>query len=683
MISSKRKQPSRITKGEQELKDKLLNKLIIKMIDSILHKEANELIITQKANPTDENNNALHSFVESLVNKRLEKMLGIRINLNNLQVLTQRGINISMTNNDYDYIITKDNIIDIPDSLNTNTNDNTNNNTNDNNTNDTNKNINNEMPSFDLLIQQPPSSGEIEFDESGDIILKAHIEEWDSDVDDVKIIHNNNDPSKISSIEKITEDEGNSFRSFMEEVETIEEMRSMCISMILDLKDRMKGCETCETCSQVVSILENNLAKYKKVTKLAQNFATLLMYIIDGVVPNNLNDKSIRLLNDLFVIIVKNSNFPDVCYLYEKYKQYININSYDGIILRLAIQKYKAFEVRIIIDWGCDITVLNHKPIIRAFYYEKFGLIKTLILKGSSYKFYLKAELNAKRYQKLQDRLDEYITEEAPNASELEKEFQAVILINAYRKMIQKKLIMEKKSGKIRSNNLSNDTRDNTNNHVIKNTNDDANDDADDDADDYIDDTVISKPGFIDDFVNFFYGSICNNPYYQLRKLITNNPKYIDTEINKMVEAVDNIDTKSNPGNPNNPNLDNPINNTVTTNKKKKKKKKKLHNPIPIIDIEIKEEETILHELSHELLLEEQHNMLNDETFNVEITQPEPAPYQSSIHSYFTELDTFTLFYPNQTIDNWKRDYPWCDGGIMLYWDWHFDNLMQQFTSAY
>lgn len=610
---------------EKEIKNKLLNKLIIKMLDGILKKDAKELIYRQRSNPTEENKNALHQFVESLLNKRLEKMLGIRINLNNLQVLTNHQISTSITNNDYDYFVVDKNdekIIAVPDNSTT----------------------------FDEMMKAGLGTGEIEFNERGDITLKAYIEEWDSDIDDIKVTYHDGDKKGFKSIEKQTEDEGNSLRSFMEEVETIEEMRSMCISMILDLKDRIKGCETCETCSQVVSIVETNLAKYKKVTKLAQHFATLLMYIIDDVIPSNLNEKNITLLNDLFVIIVKNSSFPDICYLYEKFKQYINVNIYNGIILRLAIQKYKAFEIRIILDWGCDITVLNHKPIIRAFYYEKFGLIKTLILKGSSYKYYLKAELSPKRYEKLQARLDAYIADEAPNASELEKEFQGVILINAYRKVLQRKRAMERVASKIRSEDFS---------------------DSDDDE---IDDRIISKPGFIDDFVNFFYGSICNNPYYQLRHLINNKPEYIDKVIEKMAE--DDSITTHNFSNPSN--TDEPSSKT-TSKDKKKKKKKKPHNPsmqkeIPVTESLVKNDVQIAME-SYDALNEETFNLLETSpgTINDTITQP--------IETYFTlETNTTLLSIPTQTINHWQRDFPWCDGGIMLYWDWHFEQVMRQFT---
>lgn len=228
-----------------------------------------------------------------------------------------------------------------------------------------------------------------------------------------------------------------SFREYLEQVEGFEDLRSMFICMILDLKERVKGCEHCETCSQVIELVEVNIRMYKKVSKLAHGFANVFMYLVKGNIPDKLNENAIHLLNVVFILLVKNSKFPDVQFIYNKFKAFINVDAFEGLALRLAIQKYKSSDIRIMLhEWGCDHTVKNNRPIIRAFHYQKFGIVRTLIELGSSYKYYLQKELSATEYQTFQKAIDKYLAGQFSNSTEIEKEFQIVSMINDFRHIL-------------------------------------------------------------------------------------------------------------------------------------------------------------------------------------------------------------------------------------------------------
>ena len=214
-------------------------------------------------------------------------------------------------------------------------------------------------------------------------------------------------------LDKESEDEEKiTLQKYLEDVESIDELRSMFISMILDLKERVKGCEQCETCSQVISIVESYIKEYKKISKLASLLANLFILIVENRMPAKLNTAQTKILELAFIMIMKNSNFSDVEYIYECFKGdgYININIYDGLAFRLAIQKHTNANIKKMISWGADITIRKHRPIIRAFHYEKFNVVKTLINAGSSYKYFLKAELDEEDHSKVLEKID-YILE--------------------------------------------------------------------------------------------------------------------------------------------------------------------------------------------------------------------------------------------------------------------------------
>ena len=228
-----------------------------------------------------------------------------------------------------------------------------------------------------------------------------------------------------------------SFREYLESVKEFEDLRSMFICMILDLKERVKGCEHCETCSQVIKLVEVNIQMCKKVSKLAHGFANVFIYLVKGAIPDKLNENATHLLNVAFILLVKNSKFPDIQFIYEKFKAFINIDAFEGLALRLAIQKYKPADIRIMMkEWGCNITVRNHRPIIRAFHYEKFGVVRTLIELGSSYKYYLQEDLSSAEYQVFQKAIDKYLARQFPEATEIEKEFRIVEMINDFRHLM-------------------------------------------------------------------------------------------------------------------------------------------------------------------------------------------------------------------------------------------------------
>lgn len=228
-----------------------------------------------------------------------------------------------------------------------------------------------------------------------------------------------------------------SFREYLENVKEFEDLRSMFISMILDLKERVKGCEHCETCSQVIELVDLNIRMCKKVSKLAHGFANVFIYIVKDTIPDKLTENAKHLLNVAFILLVKNSKFPDIQFIYEKFKAFINVDAFEGLALRLAIQKYKPSEIRIMLsEWGCEPTIRNHRPIIRAFHYEKFGIVRTLIELGSSYKYYLQEDLSTTEYQSFQKVIDKYLARQFPEATEIEKEYRIVKMINDFRHVL-------------------------------------------------------------------------------------------------------------------------------------------------------------------------------------------------------------------------------------------------------
>ena len=228
-----------------------------------------------------------------------------------------------------------------------------------------------------------------------------------------------------------------SFREYLENVKEFEDLRSMFISMILDLKERVKGCEHCETCSHVIELIDLNIQMCKKVSKLAHGFANVFIYIVKDTIPEKLNENAKHLLNVAFILLVKNSKFPDIQFIYEKFKAFINVDAFEGLALRLAIQKYKPAEIRIMLkEWGCNPIIRNHRPIIRAFHYEKIGVVRTLIELGSSYKYYLQEDLSETKYQLFQKTIDQYLARQFPEATEIEKEYQIVGMINDFRHVL-------------------------------------------------------------------------------------------------------------------------------------------------------------------------------------------------------------------------------------------------------
>ena len=228
-----------------------------------------------------------------------------------------------------------------------------------------------------------------------------------------------------------------SFREYLERVEEFDDLRAMFITMILDLKERVKGCEHCETCSQVIELVEINVRMCKTISKLAHGFANVFMYIIKRAIPNKLSENTKNLLNVAFILLVKNSKFVDIQFIRDKFKAFINVNAFEGLALRLAIQKYKPAEIRImLLEWGCDPAVRAHRPIIRAFYYEKFGIVRTLIELGSSYKYYLQEDLPAVEYNAFQKAIDKYLAVKLPDATPIEKELHIVGMINNFRHLM-------------------------------------------------------------------------------------------------------------------------------------------------------------------------------------------------------------------------------------------------------
>ena len=80
--------------------------------------------------------------------------------------------------------------------------------------------------------------------------------------------------------------------------------------------------------------------------------------------PTNLMKTLNTYLTSHLSLLVKNSKFPDIQFIYDKFKAFINVNAFDGLSLRLAIQKYKPVDIRIMLnEWGCDPFVRNHPRI--------------------------------------------------------------------------------------------------------------------------------------------------------------------------------------------------------------------------------------------------------------------------------------------------------------------------------
>jgi hypothetical protein len=392
-----------------------------------------------------------------------------------------------------------------------------------------------------------------------------------------------------------------SFREYIENVKYFEDLQSMFISMILDLKERVKGCEHCETCSQVIEIVDINIRACKKVSKLAHGFAYIFMHIVKGVIPEKLNENTKRLLNVAFILFVKNSKFLDIQYIYQKFKAFIDVNSFDGLALRLAIQKYKPVEIRIMIyEWGCNITVRDHRPIIRAFHYQKFGIVRTLIELGSSYKYFLKEELSPTQYEVFQTTIDKYLANQMPEATPLEKEFHIVGMINDFRHIL-----------------LAEDASAN-NNEV---------------DDDY---NPISTDYFIEDFMDYFYEKTGISP--------SNTSSNTSSESNK---------------------------------KKKKKKKNKKKKQLETASV------------PNEPPLDNQYDLLNDETFNLEPPSQE-LPSQELppnleiqtilLDSYYS--DKLTADVPKNQIHlgNWNPSYAMEEFNYWNKWDSHFQNVFSQYS---
>ena len=188
------------------------------------------------------------------------------------------------------------------------------------------------------------------------------------------------------------DDDGLTFKGFMNDVDCMEDIKSMFLSMILELRDRVKNCEHCETCSGVINMVEVFTAEYKKVTKLAQALANLFMLIKNCIYIKKYSDNQKKLINFAYILISKNSRFIDIQYLYDNFGSTIDINVYNGLSMLLAVQKYEVDDFIKLVEWGGDITVRNHRCIIRAFHYEKFEIARYLIKKGSSCKYFIDDE---------------------------------------------------------------------------------------------------------------------------------------------------------------------------------------------------------------------------------------------------------------------------------------------------
>lgn len=449
-------------------RDARMNKLILNVIDDVIKSEVTNSI----PKPGDDEKSALMSNseadavltkrVEEIVNKRIESTLGCKIGINSLQVMKNddggreklEKLFKQYDNDEQTSILTNDNKpemirkkrnlvlmdVDIDNNVSINSiytkdvdksdKNKSDKDKSDRNTSDRNTSESHSSDPRDNNNNKECNDNKESNDHNKD--NKELIDPWDSE-------HEESKDSDDGDIEKYDDRIAfRSFRDYLDEVDSIEDLRSMFISMILDFKERVKGCEHCETCSQVIQLVEINIKMYKKVSKLAQSFAAIFMHLINGNIPDKLAINQINLVNVILVLLVKNSQFPDVAYIYEQYKKFINVNAFEGLVLRLAIQKYKPADIRImLLEWGCDITVMEHRPIIRAFCYEKFGIVRTMIELGSSYKYYLQQELSEVDYKIFQAAIDAYLAKEMPSSSRIEQELRIVGMINDYRLMIK------------------------------------------------------------------------------------------------------------------------------------------------------------------------------------------------------------------------------------------------------
>jgi hypothetical protein len=423
--------------SSKEYDDKL-SACVLNVIDDVIKCEVAKPVGEQTVNSlvTSTDSEAIIDLtkrVEEIVNKRIESTLGCKIGINNLHVMKNDANGrkkIKELFKEYDSDENSHSMFS-------------------NNMNDIIRKKQN------LVVMEVDIDSNNSATASATTTNNSIVDPWDSDYEDTETAanphedmikhdkHDNHDKHEHKSNDK-GDDKGDdnieyrSFRDYLEEVDNIDELRSMFISMILDFKERVRGCENCETCSQIIQIVETNIKKYKKVSKLAYVFSTIFIHMINDVIPDKLNENQINLLNVIFVLLVKNSKFPDLSYVYDKFKQFINVNAFDGLVLRIAIQKFKSVEIRImLLEWKCNITVLEHRPIIRAFHYEKFGVVRTLIELGSSYKYYLQKELSELNYKIFQMSIDDYLDREMPNSSRIEKELRIVGMINDYRLMIR------------------------------------------------------------------------------------------------------------------------------------------------------------------------------------------------------------------------------------------------------
>ena len=241
--------------------------------------------------------------------------------------------------------------------------------------------------------------------------------------------YNEIDSSDEENEDKIT------LKKYLLEVEDCDDIRSMFMGMILDLKERIKGCEQCETCSEVIKIVDKFVADYKKIYKLADQMANLFMQFIINKSKLKLNPNQKKLLEFIFIIIMKNSSFSDLEYIYKCFHNNIDVNMYDGLAFRLAIQKHNSTNIEKLISWGADITIRNHRSIVRAFYHERFKTIKLLMEKGSSYKYYLMSELDKDEYEYVYKEIQKLINDDLPDNAdidELSKEYKFLDILIKY-----------------------------------------------------------------------------------------------------------------------------------------------------------------------------------------------------------------------------------------------------------
>jgi len=230
--------------------------------------------------------------------------------------------------------------------------------------------------------------------------------------------------------------EGESESELDEDVEDVEDVED---EYKITFKKFLKDVECLG--SEVIFIVENYIKEYKKISKLAVQLANLFMPLVDKRVPKLLNNSQKKILDLVFIMIIKNSKFIDVEYIYECFKDNININAFNGLGIRLSVQKHGNNNIKKLISWGADITVREHRPIVRAFHYEDFHIVKTLIKHGSSYKYYLKAELEDDEFEFVYQKVQDLLHKELPNGScsDKDKEYKFIEWMKEYI-VIQNKL---------------------------------------------------------------------------------------------------------------------------------------------------------------------------------------------------------------------------------------------------